>query len=164
MLWHHNARVNSHQRWKQTRFRVCFHLWCELTSTMNVTEWKVSWNSRVCQTVCHTLKLPVGPTSWRFPQDKSNSAIIGLLSSGTLHRQSMLISFSSFKHWGPQGVLCCDAMCSTCRQHGHFKCWWTCLTVNSLTLNLEVRCDPRRTIHILRITSRWISKATSCQF
>ena len=39
------ARVNSHQRWKQTRFRVCFHLWCELTSTMNVTEWQVSWNS-----------------------------------------------------------------------------------------------------------------------
>ena len=31
MLWHHNVRVNSHQRWKQTRFRVCFHLWCELT-------------------------------------------------------------------------------------------------------------------------------------
>ena len=27
------------------RFRVCFHLWCELTSTMNVTEWQVSWNS-----------------------------------------------------------------------------------------------------------------------
>ena len=26
MLWCHNARVNSHQRWKQTRFRVCFHL------------------------------------------------------------------------------------------------------------------------------------------
>ena len=23
--------VNSHQRWKQTRVRVCFHLWCELT-------------------------------------------------------------------------------------------------------------------------------------
>ena len=45
MLWHHNARVNSHQRWKQTRFRVCFHLWSELTSTMNVTEWQVSWNS-----------------------------------------------------------------------------------------------------------------------
>ena len=35
MLRHHNARVNSHQRWKQTRFRVCFHLWCELTSTMS---------------------------------------------------------------------------------------------------------------------------------
>ena len=34
MLWHHNARVNSHQRWKQTRFRICFHLWRELTSTM----------------------------------------------------------------------------------------------------------------------------------
>ena len=31
MLWHHNARVNSHQRWKQTRLRVCFHLWCKLT-------------------------------------------------------------------------------------------------------------------------------------
>ena len=46
MLWRHNARVNSHQRWKQMRFRVCFHLWCELTSTMNVTEWQVSWNSR----------------------------------------------------------------------------------------------------------------------
>ena len=45
MLWHLNARVNSHQKWKQTRFRVCFHLWCELTSTMNVTEWQVSWNS-----------------------------------------------------------------------------------------------------------------------
>ena len=26
MLWHHNARVNSHQRWKQMRFRICFHL------------------------------------------------------------------------------------------------------------------------------------------
>ena len=39
MLWHHNARVNSHQRW------VYFHLWCELTSTMNVTEWQVPWNS-----------------------------------------------------------------------------------------------------------------------
>ena len=23
--------VNSHQRWKQTQNRVCFHLWCELT-------------------------------------------------------------------------------------------------------------------------------------
>ena len=45
MLWHLNARVNSHQRWKQTRFRVCFHLWCELTSTMNITEWQVSWIS-----------------------------------------------------------------------------------------------------------------------
>ena len=44
MLWHHNARVNSPQRWKQRRFRVCFHLWCELTSTMIVTEWHVSWN------------------------------------------------------------------------------------------------------------------------
>ena len=31
-----------------TRFRVCFHLWCELTTTMNVTEWQVSWNSCFC--------------------------------------------------------------------------------------------------------------------
>ena len=45
MLLHHNARVNSHQRWKQMRFLVSFHLWCELTSTMNVMEWQVSWNS-----------------------------------------------------------------------------------------------------------------------
>ena len=45
MLGHYNTRVNSHQRWKQKRFRVCFHLWCELTSTMNVTEWQVPWNS-----------------------------------------------------------------------------------------------------------------------
>ena len=45
MLWHHDARVNSHRRWKQTRFRVCFHLWCELTSATNVTDWQVSWNS-----------------------------------------------------------------------------------------------------------------------
>ena len=45
MLWHYNARVNSHQRWKQTRFRICIHLWCELTRTRNVTEWQVSWNS-----------------------------------------------------------------------------------------------------------------------
>ena len=27
--------VNSHQRWKQTRFRVCFHLWYELTNTIS---------------------------------------------------------------------------------------------------------------------------------
>ena len=45
MLWHHNTRINSHQRWKQMRFRICFHLWCEMTITMNVTEWQVSWNS-----------------------------------------------------------------------------------------------------------------------
>ena len=46
MLWHHYARVNSHQRWKQMRFCVCFHLWCELTITMNETEWQVPRNSR----------------------------------------------------------------------------------------------------------------------
>ena len=38
--WHNNARVNSHHRWKQTWFRVCFHLWRELTSRMNVKEWQ----------------------------------------------------------------------------------------------------------------------------
>ena len=26
MQWHHNATGNSHQRWKQTQNRVCFHL------------------------------------------------------------------------------------------------------------------------------------------
>ena len=35
LLWHLNVRVNSDQRWKQMRFRICFHLWCELTSTMS---------------------------------------------------------------------------------------------------------------------------------
>ena len=50
MLWHHNARVNSQQRWKQTRF----HLWCELTNTMNVTEWQVSWNSSEVLRSVHT--------------------------------------------------------------------------------------------------------------
>ena len=38
-------RVNSHQRWKQMWNWICFHLWCKLTSTINVTEWQVSWNS-----------------------------------------------------------------------------------------------------------------------
>ena len=52
MLWHHNARVNSHQRWKQKQFHVCFHLWCELTSTMSVKEWQVSWYSCVEVTSC----------------------------------------------------------------------------------------------------------------
>ena len=51
--------VNSHQRRKQTRNCVCFHLWCELTLALwchiiiwslffmklNVAEWQVSWNS-----------------------------------------------------------------------------------------------------------------------
>ena len=71
MLWHHNTRVNSHPRWKQTRFRVCFHLWCELTSTMNVTEWQVSWNScRVIVCTRHGLgrascfEWLMGPQSW----------------------------------------------------------------------------------------------------
>ena len=27
------------------RFSTCFHLWCELTTTINVTEWQVSWIS-----------------------------------------------------------------------------------------------------------------------
>ena len=45
MLWHQQRQSHSHQRRKQTWFCVCFHLWCELTSTMNVTEWQVSWNS-----------------------------------------------------------------------------------------------------------------------
>ena len=38
MMWHHDARVNLHQGWKQTRIRVCFHLWGELTSTMSTID------------------------------------------------------------------------------------------------------------------------------
>ena len=48
MLWHHNARVNSHQRWKQTRFRVCFHLWCELTLA--------SWCHGIVRSLFHEIK------------------------------------------------------------------------------------------------------------
>ena len=39
--------VNSHQRWKQTRNRVCFHLWCELTVALwcHSIVWSLfSWN------------------------------------------------------------------------------------------------------------------------
>ena len=67
MLWHLNARVNSHQRWKQTWFRVCFHLWCELTSTMNVTEWHVSWNT------CSSYDdIPVASNRSLFPQEDTS--------------------------------------------------------------------------------------------
>ena len=47
MLWHHNVRVNAHQRWKQTRNRVCFHLWCELTLALcchSMVWCPFSWN------------------------------------------------------------------------------------------------------------------------
>ena len=65
MLWHHNARVNSHQRWKQMRFRVCFHLWCELTSTINVTEWQVSWNSCISvKVMLYSIIHPKGHGRW----------------------------------------------------------------------------------------------------
>ena len=41
--------VDLHQRWKQTRNRVCFNLWCELTLALwchsIVTELWVSWSS-----------------------------------------------------------------------------------------------------------------------
>ena len=45
MLWHHSARAIHTKDESKLRFSVCFHLWCELTTTMNVTEWQVSWNS-----------------------------------------------------------------------------------------------------------------------
>ena len=47
MLWCVNTRVNSYQRWKQTRNRVCFHLWCELTLALwcHSIVWSLfSWN------------------------------------------------------------------------------------------------------------------------
>ena len=34
--------VNSHQRWKQTRNRVCFHLWCKLTLALRCHS--IVWN------------------------------------------------------------------------------------------------------------------------
>ena len=64
MLWHLNAQVNSHQRWKQTRFRICFHLWCELTNTMNVTEWQVSWYS--CYPLIDEDIFPWSRSSFKF--------------------------------------------------------------------------------------------------
>ena len=39
--------VNSHQRWKQTRYCVCFHLWCELTLALwchSIIWSRFSWN------------------------------------------------------------------------------------------------------------------------
>ena len=75
MLWHHNARVNSHQRWKQTQFRVCFHLWCELTSSMKVTEWQVPWNSCVA---CGAL-LPYRSGNYFYPVLYCCWVLIGLL-------------------------------------------------------------------------------------
>ena len=77
MLWHHNARVNSHQRWKQMRFRVCFHLWYELTSTMNVMEWQVSWNSCIaCGPWDHALSLCQSAWFWHaLGTTKTTSAV-----------------------------------------------------------------------------------------
>ena len=48
MLWHHNARVNSHQRWKQTRNRVWFRLWCELILALwcNSIVWSLFFHER----------------------------------------------------------------------------------------------------------------------
>ena len=65
MLWHHYARVNSHQRWKQTRFRVCFQLWCELTITMNAMEWQVSWNSWKSFLGRKILDFEIFPPPWK---------------------------------------------------------------------------------------------------
>ena len=42
--------VNSHQRWKQTRNRVCFLLWCELTLALwcHSIAWSLfSWNKMI---------------------------------------------------------------------------------------------------------------------
>ena len=44
---HSVTLVNSHQRWKQTRNRGCFHLWCELTLALwcHSIVWSLfSWN------------------------------------------------------------------------------------------------------------------------
>ena len=90
MLWHNNARVNSHQRWKQTQFRVCFHLWCELTSTLSVMEWQVSWNSWIALDCHHAhfivsgSNLYVGSRSWGSdPQPFLTLACNSRLQSGS---------------------------------------------------------------------------------
>ena len=45
------------------RFSVCFHLWCELTTTISVTEWQVSWNS--CTTQYSVIYVPWNTQIWR---------------------------------------------------------------------------------------------------
>ena len=37
--------VNSHQRWKQMRNRVCFHLWCEFTLALWMDGWMREFNA-----------------------------------------------------------------------------------------------------------------------
>ena len=91
MLWHHYARVNSHQRWKQKRFHVCFHLWCELTSKMNETEWQVSWNSCYMSFWEKNIK-----TSWDIGSIRYPIAVN--LTLGWLYRQFILVHFGKNLH------------------------------------------------------------------
>ena len=58
--------VNSHQRWKQTRNRFCFHLWCELT--LALWSHNIIWSiSNKCNNVL-LYKLFWSSFSWYFPQ------------------------------------------------------------------------------------------------
>ena len=106
MLWHHNAWVNSHQRWKQTRFRVCFHLWCELTIFgVNVREWQVSWNS--------------------YNDHRRNpSSVRGNGLTPISIRDSWL--------WSLGQIILCDEVswsldrCLLAENEGIWVCWWVC--------------------------------------
>ena len=101
MLWNHNARVNSHQRWKQTRICVCFHLWCELTSTMSTIKLRgitalfgifLETNKR------HDLTWPRPPIDWfvyfLFPvlsQSPSAKIAIAKITTGSLWFTSLVL-------------------------------------------------------------------------
>ena len=81
MLWHHNTRVNSHQRWKQMQFRVCFHLWCEQATTMNVTKLEVSWNSWVASSASYIRNLFDFISTYRDVQSPSSCMFLRILLS-----------------------------------------------------------------------------------
>ena len=67
MLWHHSARVNSHQRWKQTRFRVCFHLWCELTPAFwRQTNINIPWDLGVI--LAYVPRLYLWHVGWSYSE------------------------------------------------------------------------------------------------
>ena len=108
--------VNSHQTCKQTRDRVCLHLWCELNLAgslgvffffmkENVTEWQVSWNSWVvlhfldkwqqsCSSSCHQVLF-----------EFSAERLIVVLSAALISEQNNLLSSVDQKSCVTRGKL-----------------------------------------------------------
>ena len=135
MLWHQNTRVNSHQRWKQTRFRVCFHFWCELTST--ITEWRVSWNSwRFQSKNCQIGELwGSSPgrlfkkvTSWNLSRRVPQETLVNGSKVNLLQR----IPLSTFWKRVPQGNVPWGTICRKSRgERGTLDVWvrWTALNI-----------------------------------